>query len=94
MAFKYKQKCGICKTNYVTTTRMQHFVVCEACQKRQMAGEIKDPEMKKMFDVPEIFYRENSFLRNIKKYYLKFDKLSEKQIEIFKKVAEDMKNKA
>lgn len=78
----------------VVVTSRNQFPLCYDCEKSELSGEIKDPEMKKMFDIPEIFYRENSFLRNIKKYYLKFDKLSEKQIEMFKKVAEDMKNKA
>ena len=47
--------------------------------------------MKKMFDIPEEFYRESLFLRNIKSSYLRFGKLSGKQIEWFKKVVEDMK---
>ena len=44
---------------------------------------IKDPKMKKMFDIPEEFYRESLFLRNIKICYILYKKLSEKQIEYF-----------
>jgi hypothetical protein len=57
-----------------------------------MKGEIKDPKMKKMFDIPEEFYKENSFLRDIKIKYLQWGELTEKQIEAFKKVAKDMKD--
>lgn len=80
-----------CKKNMVLTTSANRFPLCYDCEKSELEGEITDPEMKKMFDIPEMFYRENAFLRNIKKNYLKFGKLSEKQIEVFKKVAEDMK---
>ena len=59
-----------------------------------MEGEIKDPEMKKMFDIPVDFYKENMFLRDIKINYLRFGKLSERQIEAFKKVVKQMKEKA
>ena len=56
-----------------------------------MQGEIKDPKMKKMFDIPEEFYKENSFLRDIKIKYLQWGELTEKQIEAFKKTVEKMK---
>ncbi len=92
MAIKYKQKCFKCKKNYVLSTKSQRFVLCYDCQKPEMKGEIKDKKMKKLFDIPEEFYKENSFLRNIKINYLKFGELSDKQIEVFKKVVEDMKN--
>ena len=49
--------------------------------------------MKKLFDIPESFYKENSFLRDIKINYLRFGNLSEKQIEAFKKVVNDMNEK-
>jgi hypothetical protein len=94
MAFKYKQKCGVCKTNYVTATRMQHFVVCDACQKKQFSGEITDPEMKQFFDIPAEFYSTNSFLRDIKVNYLKYGKLSERQIQAFKETVQRLKDKA
>ena len=69
------------------------FPVCYECEKKELQGEIKDPEMKKLFDIPEEFYKNNSFLRSIKKNYLRFENLTEKQIEMFKKVVQDMKNK-
>ncbi len=59
-----------------------------------MKGEIKDPKMKKMFDIPEEFYEENSFLRDIKIKYLKWGELSERQIAAFKKTVKERKEKA
>ena len=88
---KYKQKCFKCKKNYVLASSRQKWIVCYDCQKAEMQGEIKNPKMKKMFNIPEEFYKNNSFLRDIKVKYLKFGELSEKQIEVFKKVVEDLK---
>jgi hypothetical protein len=56
-----------------------------------MVGEITDPALKKLLDVPEEFYKENSFMRSIKINALRYGKLSEKQIEFFKKSVEKMK---
>ena len=90
---KYKQRCFRCKKNYVTITGRQSYALCYDCQKAELEGEIKDPKMKKLFDIPEKFYEENSFLRNIKINYLKYGDLTEKQIEAFKKVVNDLKEK-
>lgn len=94
MAAKFKQKCAKCKQNWVIITWKQRFPICYDCQKQEMQGEIKDPKMKKMFDIPEEFYKENMFLRSIKVNYLKFGKLTEKQVEAFKKTVKKMKEKA
>lgn len=75
----------------MTVSRGQKFVICYDCQKEDLKKEIKDPEMKKLFDIPEEFYRTNSFLRSIKANYIRFGKLSEKQIEAFKKTVEKLK---
>ena len=56
-----------------------------------MKGEIKDPKMKKMFNIPEEFYKKNSFLRDIKIRYLKWGELTERQINAFKKTVKEMK---
>jgi len=93
MAIKFQQKCNKCKQNYVTVTNRQRYALCYDCQKKEMEGEIKDPKMKKMFDIPEEFYKKNMFLRSIKINYLRFGKLSEKQIEAFKKTVKKMKEK-
>jgi len=91
MAITYKQKCIRCKTNYVTATWKQRYSVCYDCQKKEMQGEIKDPAMKKLLDIPEEFYQKNAFLRSIKINYLRYENLTEKQIEAFKKAVDKMK---
>jgi len=85
---KYKVKCCICKKNYILVTRRTNYPVCYDCQKSELQGEIKDPKMKKMFDIPEELYKNNSFLRNIKINYLKWGSLSDKQIDAFKKAVD------
>jgi hypothetical protein len=89
----YKQRCMRCKKNMVVVTSRNKFPVCYDCEKSEMQGEITDPAMKTMFDIPEEYYMNNIFLRDIKKNYIKFKSLSEKQIEAFKKTVEDIKNK-
>ena len=86
MAVRYKQKCTRCRKNYVSVTWRTKFPICYDCEKTQLEGDIKDPAMKKLFDIPLELYRENMFLRDIKINYLRFGKLSDKQIEAFKKV--------
>lgn len=87
---KYKQQCSRCK-KYVTVTRRQNYVTCYDCQKKEFQQEIKDPKMKKFFDLPEKFYKENAFLRDIKLSYLRYGRLSDKQVEAFKKTVVKMK---
>ncbi len=93
MAVKYKQLCIQCKKNYVTTTWRNKYVVCYECQKDELQGEIKDPVMKKLFDIPEKLYVENSFLRSIKKNYLRYGELTERQITAFKEAVKKIKSK-
>jgi len=89
---KFKQKCNICKKNYVLMTRRSNYPVCYDCQKEQLSKKITDPEMKKIFDIPEDFYKESPFLRDIKINYLRWGKLSEAQVEAFKKVVNKIYN--
>lgn len=58
-----------------------------------MSGEIKDPKMKKMFNIPEDLYKNNAFLRDIKIKYLRFGSLTEKQVDAFKKVSKELAEK-
>ena len=69
----------------------QRYPVCYECQKKELDGEVKDPKMKKLFNIPEEWYKRNSFLGNVKISYLRFGKLTDKQIEAFKKVVKQMK---
>jgi len=93
MAVRYKQKCYVCKKNYVTATYRQKYVLCYECQKKEMKGEIKDPKMKRFFDIPEQYYKNNAFLRDIKINYLRYGNLTKKQIEAFKKTVKKFKEK-
>ena len=91
MTINYKSKCISCKKNYVLMTYKQRYPICYDCQKKELEGEIKDPKMKKLFNIPEEFYKQNAFLRSIKINYLKYGELSKKQIEVFKQVIEKLK---
>lgn len=93
MAVKYKQQCYRCKKNYVLATWRQKYVICYDCQKKELAGKIKDPKMKKFFNIPEEYYKENSFLRDIKINYLRYENLTEKQVEAFKKTVQNIKER-
>ena len=59
---------------------------------REISKPIEDEKFKKLFDIGPKLYEQSSFLRSIKSNYLKFGSLSEKQIETFKKVAEELAN--
>lgn len=89
MAVRYKQKCFKCRKNYVLVSGMHNYAICYDCQKEELSKEIKDPKMKKLFDIPEECYKQNSFLRSIKSNYLRYGALTEKQIEAFKKAAKE-----
>jgi len=94
MAVQYKQKCCKCKKNYVLASYRNRYVTCDECDSKEMTTPITDPEMIKFFDIPEDFYKKNSFLKDIKRNYLKYGKLSERQMEAFKETVEKMTEKA
>jgi epoxide hydrolase-like predicted phosphatase len=91
MAAKYKLRCIRCKKNYVLASWKDRYVVCYECAQNEMKGTAKDPELKKLLNIPEDLYKENSFLRDIKIKALRYNNLSEKQIEAFKATVERMK---
>ena len=91
---QYKQRCSKCKKNFVLVNSWrERNPICYDCQKKEMEGEITDPEFKKMFDLPDEYYFNSHFLRNIKVSYLRYGKLSDKQIESFKKAVIDMEER-
>lgn len=93
MAIKYKKLCGRCKKNYVIVGWRQRNATCYNCQKKELEAEIKDPKMKKLFSIPEEYYKQNTFLRNVKLSYIRYGKLSDKQIEAFKKTVDEFGGK-
>lgn len=88
---KFKILCYRCKKNYVVASWSDKFVKCYDCSKDESSVPIEDPKMKKMFDIPEEFYKDNSFLRNIKLSYIRNKSLSDRQIEAFKETVKKLK---
>lgn len=80
----YKQRCVRCRKNFAVMTFRSRIAICEACQAQELAGEITDPAMKALFDIPPEYYPKSGFLRDIKAKYLRFGSLTERQIEAFK----------
>jgi hypothetical protein len=87
---QYQQRCIRCRKNMVLVTSRERFPLCYDCQKNDLQGEVKDPAMQKLFAIPEEYYKKNAFLRDIKIQYLRFGKLSEKQIDAFKKAVDKL----
>lgn len=71
-------------------SRGTKFPLCYDCQKDELNVTIKDPKMKKLFNIPEEFYMENPFLRSVKRNYIQFERLTDKQVEAFKKTVDEM----
>ena len=90
---QFKQKCVLCKQNMVLMTRYKQFPSCVACEMKKINQPIDDPVFKKLLDIDTQLYEQSSFLRSIKSNYLRFETLTEKQIEAFKKVVEELSKK-
>jgi len=88
---KYQQRCGLCKKNMVMMFSRKQFPVCTDCQMKQIDQPIEDPEYKKFFDIPEKFYKESYFLRNIKSSYIRFGSITDNQRDAFLKTVTEMK---
>ncbi len=88
----YKQKCIVCRKNYAMVTWKDRNPVCTECRMRDINKPIADKKFKKLFDIDKVLYEKSSFLRNIKSSYLRFGGLSDKQVEVFRKVAEELKS--
>ena len=88
---KFKQKCAICKQNMVIMYSYRQFPICVECHMKRIDKPVKDPKYKKLLDIPRELYEKSAFLRNIKEAYLRFDNLTEKQVEAFKKTVKELK---
>lgn len=88
---RYKQLCILCRKNHAVIESRKQRAVCPECEMKDWE-EIKSGRYKKILDIPKDVYAKSYFLRNVRSYYEKFGKLSEKQIEAFKKTAEKLKN--
>ena len=94
VVISYKQRCPSCRKAMVLVTIRSRNPFCYNCQKDQLKGKIKDPEMKQMFAIPEELYVNNAFLRSIKINYLRFGSLTPKQVDAFKKAVTDLSGTA
>ncbi len=90
---KYKQICAICTKNHVQIIASSQLPICTSCSMREISRPIEDEKLRKMFDIDQKLYEQSSFLRSIKSNYLRFGSLSEKQVEVFKKVAAELTNR-
>ncbi len=89
---EYKQKCTRCRKNYVLVKSWKdRYPVCYDCDKKEMDTEITDPKMKRMFNIPEEFYKKSKFLRSIKINHIRYGELTVNQIKTFKKTVKEMK---
>lgn len=87
---QYKERCILCKKEMVLIKSKRQKAICNGCHFKGIEDkEVTDPEFKKLFDIDPRLYEESYFLRDIKAKYLRFGQLSEKQIEVFKKVADE-----
>lgn len=86
---KYKQLCIRCKKNYVEMHWKQK-PYCVKCELDYLDEPINDPKFRKLFNIDKKLYEQSYFLRSIKKNYLSYRKLSDAQIEAFKKTVKDL----
>ncbi|MBI2144633.1 hypothetical protein HYU17_05840 [Candidatus Woesearchaeota archaeon] len=91
---RYKQLCAICRKSHVLIITRGQFPICTPCSMKQINQPIADEKFRKLFDIGQNLYEQSSFLRSIKSNYLRFGSLSDRQIEMFKKVAAELANPA
>ena len=85
----YQQRCIVCKKNMVLITYYKQRPVCMACEMKDISEEITVPKWKKFFDIDPALYGKSSFLRSIKRNYLRQGMLTKKQQEMFLKVVKE-----
>jgi hypothetical protein len=81
----------LCKKTMVIMRSRRQKPICTACQFRGVddSQSISDPVMQKFFAIDPRLYEKSYFLRDIKAKYLRYGSLSEKQQEVFQKVADE-----
>ncbi len=71
----------------------RQFPICKDCEMKNFDQPIKNPKYKALLDIDKKWYEENQFLRSVKSHYIRKGMLTERQIEAFKKVVEELKAK-
>ncbi|MDO8628412.1 MAG: hypothetical protein Q7R56_01505 [Nanoarchaeota archaeon] len=87
----YKELCRKCRKKYALVTSSKQWPLCKDCELKEISKEVKDPKMKKLFAIPQEYYELSGFLRSIKRNYLRFENLTDKQLAAFKKTVQDFK---
>jgi hypothetical protein len=85
----YQQRCIVCKKNMVLITFYKQRPVCMECEMKDISDPIENPKWKKFFDIDPELYKRSSFLRSIKRNYLRQETLTAKQKEMFLKVVKE-----
>ena len=85
----YQQRCIVCKKNMVLITYYKQRPVCMECELKDISDVIENPKWKKFFDIDPELYKKSSFLRSIKRNYLRQGMLTTKQKEMFIKVVKE-----
>lgn len=85
----YQQRCIVCKKSMVLITFYKQRPVCMPCEMRDINEPIEDPKWKKFFGIDPELYKKSSFLRSIKRNYLRQGGLTDKQKETFLRVVKE-----
>ena len=88
---RFKKKCNICKEKWVLV-KSREYTICVPCHMKKIFSEEVTDKAYDFLNADREIYEESRFLRNIRQSYLMYKELSDKQIEVFKKVLEDVKN--
>ncbi|MBI4148096.1 hypothetical protein HY490_02290 [Candidatus Woesearchaeota archaeon] len=85
----YQQRCIACKKNFVLITFYTQRPVCVSCDMKDISDPIESPKWKKFFNIDPALYEKSSFLRSIKRNYLRQGALTQKQKDTFLKVVKE-----
>ncbi len=87
---KFKQKCKICKGEWVVVNRRE-FPICVKCHMKQVFSEEVTEKKYDFLNISKRMYEKSRFLRSIRQNYLMYKNLTKKQIDAFKKTVKDLK---
>ena len=73
----------------VLITHYKQKPVCMTCEMKDIDTVIENPKWRKFFDIDPELYKKSSFLRSIKRNYLRQETLTPKQKEVFLKVVKE-----
>ena len=85
----YQQRCIVCKKNMVLITYYKQRPVCLECELKDINEPITEKKWQKFFNIDVELYKKSSFLRSIKRNYLRQGMLTTKQKEMFLKVVKE-----